>query len=210
MAGARKLWFGTLLLVAATLMGCASPYHADRDALVGGLGGAGLGAIVGHAVGNTGAGAVVGAAAGTLAGAAIGSEQDEMEARHRAELAAVAARQAPSGGVTNEEVVNMVRAGVNEDLVINQVRTRGMMRPLQSADLITLQNQGVSPRVIQAMQEAPAARPTDPVIVQQPGPPAVIVEPAPYYYDPWWGPHYYYHPYPHHRPQVGWGVTFHN
>lgn len=199
----RRLW-GMLLLASATLLGCATPDHTSQNALVGGLGGAGLGAIVGHAVGNTGAGALVGAAAGTLGGAAIGASQDEMEDRHRAELAAVAARQAPAGAVSIEEVVNMVHGGVNEELVINQVRTRGMVRPLQSSDLITLQGQGVSSQVIKAMQEAPAPRQGGTVIVQQPAP--VIVEGSPYYYDPYWGPHYYYH---HPGPRVGWSMSFH-
>jgi hypothetical protein len=205
-------FLGTFLVASATLVGCASPYHTDRDALVGGLGGAGVGALVGHAMGNTGAGAVIGAAAGTLGGAAVGAEKDAMEARHQAELAAVSARQAPSGAVTMEEVVNLVHAGVNEDLVVNQVRTRGLVRPVQSSDLISLQSQGVSSRVIQAMQEAPTARPSSTaVIVQQPGPPAVIVDPYPYYYEPWYGPGPYYHPYHHHPgPGVGWGVSFHN
>src|SRR6202795_2818657 len=54
------------------MSGCASPYRSDQGALLGGLGGAGLGAVVGHAVGNTGAGALIGAGVGALSGAAIG------------------------------------------------------------------------------------------------------------------------------------------
>jgi hypothetical protein len=66
-----------------------------------------------------------------------------------------------------------------------------------------LQQQHVSPRVVQAMQAPPVAPVTyaapGPVIVQDP-----YVVPPPYY----WGPPpypYYYRPYP--GARVGWGVS---
>ena len=86
-----------LLLVACLLpiplLGCASPYYADRGALAGGLGGAGLGAIIGSTSGAAGAGAVIGAAAGALTGNAIGSSLDDIDARNRAQIAAQSGQQ---------------------------------------------------------------------------------------------------------------------
>jgi hypothetical protein len=67
-----------------------------------------------------------------------------------------------------------------------------MAAPLQTADLISLPQQGVSSRVIAAMQESPP-RVQQPVVVQ-PSPPPVIIEEYPYYY----GPHVYVAPYRHH------------
>jgi hypothetical protein len=57
-----------------------------------------------------------------------------------------------------------------------------MAAPLQTADLINLPQQGVSSRVIVAMQESPP-RVQQPVVVQ-PQPAPVYVEEYPYYYGP--------------------------
>jgi len=171
--------------------GCQSPYHADRGALYGGLTGAGVGALVGNAVGNTGAGAAIGAGVGALTGAAVGGEMDQMEARNRAMIESQMGRQVAAGSVTMDEVVSMTKAGVNEELICNHVRSHGVVAPLSSNDIIFLQQSGVTTRVIAAMQEPPRVRTAQPVVVQQ-APPPVVVAPYPYY-DPWWPrPHYYY------------------
>jgi osmotically inducible lipoprotein OsmB len=135
--------------------GCCSPSHADQGAVTGGLIGAGTGAVVGHALGNTGAGALVGAGVGALSGAAIGNGMDETEARNRALIAQQLGRQVDPGAVTVSDVIAMKQANVNEDLMINHIHAHGMAVPLQTNDLINLPQQGVSSRVIQAMQESP-------------------------------------------------------
>lgn len=220
----RKLldaWVGSLrvarflaasvLLAPFAVAGCMSPYHADRGALAGGLVGAGTGALVGNAVGNTGAGAAIGAGVGALTGGLIGNGLDEVEARNRAMIAQQMGRAVPAGVVSTEDVVAMSRAGVADELIVNHIRANGMARPPQAGDLIVLQQEGVSTRVIAAMQEPPAARPSG-VIVEQPPPPMpVIVEE--YDYGPAWGPPCYWRPrpWPHHpRPGVSWGVTVAN
>ena len=93
-----------------------------------------------------------------------------------------------------DEVITMTRSGVQEDLIVNHVRANRMVVPLQSGDLIRLQQEGVSPRVVAAMQEPPL-RPAQPVAVQSVNPPPTIVEGYPYYYSPGWGLHYYPHVY---------------
>lgn len=175
-------------LLALSLSGCQSPYHSDQGALTGGLLGAGTGAIIGHALGNTGAGAAIGAGVGALSGAAIGNGMDEMEARNRAEIEARMGRQIAAGAVTVPGVVEMTRAGVAEELIINQLRYRGLAAPIQTNDVIHLQQQGVSGRVIATMQATQVAtvqtaQPVQPVAVPvypEPGP-AIIVEQR-------WGP----------------------
>ncbi len=52
-------WFRSnslILLALAVSFGCASPHRADQGALVGGLLGAGTGALIGSTSGNAGAG----------------------------------------------------------------------------------------------------------------------------------------------------------
>ena len=188
--------------------GCRSPYHSDQGALFGGLLGAGTGAIIGNQLGNTGAGAAIGAGVGALSGAAIGSELDQIEARNRAMIAQQLGRQVAPGAVTIEEVIAMTAAGVSEELIASHVRANGMVAPLQAGDLIRLQQQGVSTRVVAAMQEA-QRQATQPVLVQEPVPTPVFVEQ--YHYGPYCGPRYY-RPYRswRHRPGVGWGVAVGN
>jgi len=177
---------------------------------LGGLGGAGVGALVGNAVGKTGPGAAIGAGVGALSGALIGQGMDEMEARNRALIEAKLQRPVSANPVTIDDVVAMTRAGVPDEVIVNHVRVHGAAQQLQAADLIMLQQQGVTPAVVRAMQEPPMPRRETVVVEQAPRP--VIVEEyhyRPYYYDPWWHPYggYYYRgcgP----RPRVGVGVVF--
>jgi len=198
----------TLVLAALTtvsLTGCQSPYRSDQGALFGGLLGAGTGAIIGDALGNAGAGAAIGAGVGALSGAAIGSEMDQIEAQNRAAIAQQFGRQVSASAVTLDDVVAMSSAGVDEELIVNHVRAHGMAAPLQTSDLIFLQQQNVGTRVIKAMQEPPP-QPKAPqtIVVRESAPPPVVI----HEYSPWYGRHYY-RPQPRHRSQVSWGMSFH-
>jgi hypothetical protein len=200
-ASALALLFSTL--------GCQSPYRADRGAVVGGLGGAGLGALVGSASGHPGAGAAIGAAAGALSGAAVGGALDDIEARNQAEIAARLGHPAPVGTVTTDDVVAMTRAGLSEDVIATHVRNHGVAVPLRASDLIVLQQQGVSPRVVQAMQ-APPPQAAPGMMVEQP---YVVAPPPPYWGPPYPYPYAYPYPYPYYPrpwrggPGVHWGVS---
>ena len=174
-----------LTLAVVALTGCASDTHTGEGAVLGGLLGGGTGALIGAATGHAGAGAAIGAGVGALTGAAIGHGQDEMEARNRALIAQQLGRQVSPGAVTPNDVIAMTRAGVNEELILNHIRAHGMAAPLQPQDLIALQQQGISPRVIATMQACPPQPPpAQPVVVEQPAPVVVGV-------DPYWGPRYY-------------------
>lgn len=199
-----RTWLWSSVVLATLVLGCHSPYRADRGALFGGATGAGVGALIGHATGNTGAGAAIGAGVGALTGAAIGGSLDEIEARNRAEIEARLGRPVAAGAVTVDEVVAMWAAGVDEQVIVTHIRSHGVAKIPDTGDLIHLQNNRVSPRVIQAMQEpAPVARPV--VVQQAPGP--VIVEE--YYGPPWPGPYYHRHYYHRHcGPPPGVGIGF--
>jgi hypothetical protein len=194
------------LFVAVSSGGCCSPYHADQGALAGGALGAGTGAIIAGATRtNPLAGAAIGGGLGAITGGLIGNGMDEVEARNRAMIEQQLGRQVAQGAVTIDDAVAMTKAGVSEELIVNHVRTHGMAAPLQANDLILLQQQGVSPRVVSAMQAASQPQPP-PMVIQQPAPTPVIVEE--YHY----GRPYYWHPHPRHYPPPGvsWGVTVAN
>ncbi len=166
---------------------------------------------MGSASGNAGAGAAIGAGVGAVSGAAVGGSLDEIEANNRAEIAARLGRPAPAGTVTIDDVIAMTRAGVSEDVIVTHVSRHGAARPPQAGDLIVLQQQGVSPRVVQALQNS------EPPVMS--GPPGVVVaEPYPLPAPAYWGPPYPYpypypYAYPYPRPWYGprrgmhWGVA---
>ncbi len=194
----------------AVLAGCRSPYYADRGAVAGGLTGAGVGALVGNALGETAGGAAIGAGIGALTGGAIGGAMDDIEARNRAEIAATLGRPVAQGQANPAEVVEMTRAGVNPQLIVNYVNNSGMAQPPSAQDVIYLTQQGVAPEVIQAMQSPRVAQA---VHVAPPPPTPVIIEEyhygRPYCYPPH---HFDFHHHHHHRRHghghVGWGISF--
>jgi hypothetical protein len=131
------------------------------------------------------AGAAIGAGVGTLTGAAVGSSLDEIEARNRAEIEARIGRPVPAGAVSVADVIAMTQAGVDENLIVQHIRIHGTAQVLRPGDLIQLQTNGVSARVVQAMQTPPQPR-TIVREVRPPPPRQIIIEeriyPAP------WGP----------------------
>lgn len=196
-------------IICAGLLVCVSgcsASRADRGALFGGLAGAGVGALVGDAVGDTAAGAIIGAGLGTVTGAAIGGSLDEIEARNRAQIEAQLGREVAAGAASVEDIVAMTASGVDEEVVLTHIRIHGVNRPLETHDLIYLQQSGVSSRVIQAMQQTPTPKK---IVASTPSPPRVIVEEH-YYHRPYYAPparHYHHH---HRRPRSGvsWGLSF--
>jgi hypothetical protein len=183
------------LVVQIVAVGCSSPYNSDRGALVGGLGGAGVGALVGGATRHPVTGALVGAGVGAVSGGLVGGALDNIEAKNRAQIAAQMGRPLPPGGVQVSDVVAMNSAGVQEELIVNHVRNNGMAQPLQAGDLITLQQQGISTNIISTMQNSPPRAVAGQGMAPGYAGPAVagpmMVAPAPgYYYPapaPYWG-----------------------
>ncbi len=169
---------GCIVLAPLFFSGCAT--NTGTGAVVGGATGAGVGALVGSATGHAGAGAAIGAGVGALTGAVVGNSVDEQQRRDRAIAAAAASR------ITKEEVVSMTQNRVDESLIINQVRSRGMIAPLTTNDIIWLQQNAVSPRVIASMQEM---QPPPAVVVEQPAP---VVVGGYYYGRPYYPRRYYY------------------
>ncbi len=202
-----RRWCAPLLLIAAASCGCRSPYYQDRGTAVGGLGGAGIGALVGSSSGHAGTGALIGAGVGALAGNVVGGALDDVEARNRAQIAATMGRPVAAGAATPAEVVAMSRAGVNPQLIVNYINTSGVAQPIGPQDVIYLTQQGVPPAVIQAMQ-TPRVAQAPAVVLPGPPPGPVIIEdayygPPPFYPAPCCGPGPC-------GPRVGWGISFSN
>ena len=107
---------------------------------------------------------------------------DQTEARNEAAVAAV-----EQHAMTIPDVLQMRSAGVADDVIVTQIRSQGVIPPPTSSDIIFLQQQGVSPEVVKALQTAPQA-----IAVQEPVGPRVVVRTShvvrPVYVAPPYGP----------------------
>ncbi|MBI2804563.1 MAG: hypothetical protein HYX68_06215 [Planctomycetes bacterium] len=168
-----KTWIAGVLLIST--VGCSSMNNTEKGMLGGAAVGTGAGALIGR--GNPVA-MLVGGIFGTAIGGMAGSNQDYREDRRAATIAAVNAQAARQMSIN--EVVQLSQRNTPDSIIIDQIRTTGSVFNLSTDDLTYLQDQRVSPRVIQEMQARRHARPVviqeGPVIV---GPPPVIYEPAP-------------------------------
>lgn len=139
------------------LSGCAQMNHTEKGAVLGGVGGAGIGAIVGHQFGKqSGAGAVIGGLVGTAGGALVGNSQDQ---RARADKYAAqaayerGARMADQRALTNRDVIDMTQQGVQDQIVLSMMTSRGTRFDTSPHAIIALQQHGVSDSVLKAMIE---------------------------------------------------------
>jgi hypothetical protein len=112
--------------------------------LAGGGIGAVTGALIGSQTGHAGGGAAIGGALGALTGGLIGNAHD------RTERSIQAAEARAQLGV--QDVVQMAHNHLNDDVIINHIRTSGTVFRLTAQDTIWLKQNGVSDRVVAEMQ----------------------------------------------------------
>jgi hypothetical protein len=149
----RALWAVALLPVALLLSGCQTA--AGTGAALGGAGGAVLGNAVAKAAGGSRtAGTVIGGALGAITGAAVGDSKDQADARAaraEANAQAVAAQsQAQALGLT--DIAQLSQQGITDNVIINQIRTSGVVYHLSYQDIIWLKKNMVSDAVVSEMQ----------------------------------------------------------
>lgn len=163
--------------------GCASMSNTAKGAGIGGLLGAGAGAAIGSLTGNAGTGAAIGAGAGALLGGVAGNDVDMQEKREgevklahaQAEAAAASARPP----LTITQVAEMVRDGVSDRVIIDNIRATGTTYTLTADHIRYLNSQNVSDDIIIELQrpkQRVAAGSAPPVIVQQR--PVIVEEPV--------------------------------
>jgi hypothetical protein len=117
--------------------------------------------------------------------------------------------------LSSEDIVRMVKAGVSDAVVIEQIKAVGLDARPMSEQIISLKKEGLSDAVIEAMVAArlPAPQRVEPVYDY----PENYY--YPYYYGPWWyGPYWYGWPYwgwhfnyypGYHRFHPGYGPSLH-
>jgi len=149
--------------------------YRNQDAAVGGLAGAVIGGIIGHQNDETPEGALIGGAVGAIAGGLLGNAKDQGVAQHRYYHQQVRRQawqqhqqqQAIGRAVTLNDVVNMSKNGLGDTVIMNQIRTNGVVGQIGTHEIIALHNSGVSEHVITAMQQAPQAGVPETVVVHE-------------------------------------------
>jgi outer membrane lipoprotein SlyB len=207
---------------ALLLNGCVAPDGSPDNTGTGALIGAGSGALIGGANGRGGGGALIGAAVGAIAGGLFGHMFDYDQQRRLREQAPVTYERVDMGQpLSLADVKSLAKAGINEDVMINQIKNSRTVFHLSAADIIDLRDAGVSDKVVNFMINTAASTIPEsvPVVVHQAPPPppmeTVVIAPAPDYvwvggewvwnggwY--WRAGHWAYPP----RPQATWVVGF--
>jgi uncharacterized protein YcfJ len=175
----REIAVCFVLVLGITGSGCAHMNHAESGALTGGALGTVAGAMIGSDSGHAGGGALIGAAAGAIAGGLVGEAEDAREERDAAIARANYERansRAQAEALSMADVVTMTHAGVADDVIVNAVQTRGVRFDGSPDAIIQLKQQGVSDRVVSAMQRSGVRTPV-PVAGRYPPPRVVYVEP---------------------------------
>lgn len=142
----KSLFAGLLAIV--ILAGCET--KTETGALVGGAIGVGAGAIIGQDIG----GAAVGGAVGALAGGAIGYAMEKQDRKTMEKKAPDTLNKIDRGEqLSIRDVEKMSSAGINDDVIINQIKATNSVFYLSADDIVELKNAGVSQHVINYMIE---------------------------------------------------------
>lgn len=171
-----------LLLAGASSTGCVTGPSARTGTAIGGLSGALLGAAAGMNSGRPLEGAAIGGLAGSVVGGALGNAVDKDREQFAVQQAAWE-QQVQARAITLDQVINMSRSGLGDQVIANQIRTQGVVAPLGTSELILLKQNAVSDNVIAAWQEQ-AANPAR-VVVPVARPPVIIEE---HWVEPVWHP----------------------
>lgn len=155
-----------------------------RDgAVAGGVAGAVIGGIIGHQNHETPEGALIGGAVGAIAGGVFGKQREQQQqiqyyqqqqayqayhshyatpvytqpvyTTHVHAAPVYTTRPTPvRRPVSVNDVINLTRSGVNENVIINQIHSSGVAYQPNTDDVLTMHDAGVCDYVIDAMQRA--------------------------------------------------------
>lgn len=175
-----KTWKLGLVLIGGSILssGCESMNNTQRGALGGGAFGGVMGALIDRH--DPGRGAAIGATAGAVLGGVAGNAEDARE--KKIEQAQAYAAQPVQGTLRLEDIADMTRKGLGDEVIRNQIRQSGTRYNLGPAQITWLHENGVSDAVITEMQNTMYLRRGPRVVYGEPPyDPAVVVVPPPVY-----------------------------
>lgn len=135
-------------------LGCQNTKtRAVEGGVIGGVLGAAAGGIIGHQMHRGAEGAAIGAAAGAIGGALIGAQIEKPGAGQPAGTNQAQQQAVNPNQMTTQQVIDLTKQGVNEDVIIDKMRLSNSKFSLTPDDISVLKQQGVSQKVIDAMQQ---------------------------------------------------------
>lgn len=118
----------------------------------GALVGAGAGALAGGLIGGNAAGVLIGGAVGAGAGAAIGASLDAADRNKLEENNPDTLRKIDDRKTLDvSDIEALSRNGIEDDVIIDQIKSTKSVFHLSSDQILDLKNQGVSQKVIDYM-----------------------------------------------------------
>jgi len=124
--------------------------RAVEGAVIGGVIGAGAGGIIGQQKHRGSEGAGIGAAVGAIAGAIVGSQ---IEKPSQSNQSTPVTQNVNLNQMSIQQIVDLTKQGVNEDVIIDKIRLTNSRYKLNVDDINYLKQNGVSQKVIDAMQQ---------------------------------------------------------
>jgi hypothetical protein len=146
-------YVGIIVAYTLVLSGCAeNQTKVGEGAALGGIMGAVLGGVVGHQQkGNRDlGGALIGGALGAAAGGVVGAQMPNENAAPKRRV--VQGDSEPISQITMRQIVDWTQQGLSGDKIIQRISTTGSTYALTADDIGYLRKEGVSQRVIEAMQ----------------------------------------------------------
>ena len=138
------------VLILVFTSGCAENQTRIGEGIgIGSILGAAAGGIIGHQSGHGLQGALIGGAAGAATGGVVGAQIKKPSTADNAEE-----QVSSNEPLTMQDIVNLTKAGISSDEIITKIDAAKPKYSLTADDLNYLKNQGVSQRVIEAMQTA--------------------------------------------------------
>jgi outer membrane lipoprotein SlyB len=168
----------TLAVSTIALTGCQYPNGEPNNTGTGALAGGGIGAASGAVIGgrNAGEGALIGGAIGAVAGGLIGNSMDQRQREYlQTQAPQTYARVDQGQPLSIADVKTLAKAGISEDVIVNQISISHTVFHLSTADIIDLRDSGVSDKVIDFMINTP----NSPVANAEVAPQTTVVEAAP-------------------------------
>lgn len=207
---AKTMSLAFLFSCCVSSVGCAQWQASEKGTIVGAAAGGALGSAIGKKSGNPITGAILGAIGGGIVGKSVGDGiEDRRALQQQQQYYQQPAYQSVPAGVSLDQVISLSRSGLSDEVIISHVESKGFSQTLTTNDLILLKNNGVSDRVIGALQRpvaVPAPTIVQPTVVQ---PSVRVVEEVrvvPSYY---YRPRPVYHPMPHHHHHRSSSLNLH-
>lgn len=152
----RMILAVSILGFALVSAGCQNAKsRAVEGAVIGGVLGAATGGIIGHQSNHGGAGAGIGAAVGAITGGLIGSQIEKKGQAGQpvsGTQAGEVTKEAGSSQMSVLQVIELSKQGVTDDIIIDRIKKSNSKFNLSAEDVEYLKKQGISQKVIDAMQ----------------------------------------------------------